>query len=254
MDYLYEYFCKPILFHQGYNLINTLVYVAIAGIILYLIYPYLKKEKKLYKIVLGFVVFGSGLRVFEDLHIFSRSCNPLEIGFYTISPGIYILVSFLFLLSYFIAKKILGKIEYSEKFGWFLGGSVFLYWLINAVEIKGAFLVAVLSLIVFYFAKKLGKTKQDKLLIGGQVLDSITTSVATSFYNCGEQHFVSKAILQINPLLFIALKIGLAYLIIKVLEKEKDKDLSRFIKTIVIVLGFATGGRDFLTLLVGTCS
>ncbi|MEK6821405.1 MAG: hypothetical protein AABY11_03340 [archaeon] len=36
--------------------------------------------------------------------------------------------------------------------------------------------------------------------------------------------------------------------------KEKDANLLGFILILIAILGFATGGRDALTVLAGTCS
>ncbi len=243
--------------NNGYNPVNTLVYGLIALFVLWFLYPKFKKEKNLVFLVIGFILLGSGLRVFEDLGFFPRSCDFLEFGFYTITPGIYILIGGFFVSSYLLASRFSIDKKYVGYFGFLLGGIVSLFWILNGKEFFGFLLALGLSLLIYFFVIKIFKIErkiENKALIFGQILDSSTTSVAVGLFSCGEQHFVSAFILELHPVLFILLKIVLAVLVIKIVDKEKDKDFGRFVKVAVAVLGLATGTRDILTLLAGTCN
>jgi len=72
--------------------------------------------------------------------------------------------------------------------------------------------------------------------------------------SCGEQHPLTNAILQITPALFYVVKIAVVLLILYYVDKElKNQNLKDFIKLLIIILGFAPGMRDALTVAVGTC-
>ncbi len=119
-------------------------------------------------------------------------------------------------------------------------------------------LVAVtIALLVFIFqklGKKILKPGLNKLAIISQALDGFATIVATQFFFCGEQHPLSGFLLESFPLSFVFAKIALVFVILYYVDKEiKNENLRGFIKIVIIVLGFATGLRDLLTLGVGTC-
>ena len=93
------------------------------------------------------------------------------------------------------------------------------------------------------------------LAVGGQTLDGTATFVATQLLTCGEQHPLSGAILAFMPLLFVLIKVAVAFAIIYYVDKEiKDPNLRGFIKVFIMILGFAPGIRDAFTVGVGTCS
>jgi uncharacterized membrane protein len=115
---------------------------------------------------------------------------------------------------------------------------------------------------VCYLVDRFTKYKilQDKLnlfIVLGQAIDGIASSIAITYFNFSEQHVFSNMVMNINPLLFIGIKIILAVLICWSLddylkdEKKEDKkhpftiknkkNLVGFIKVIIAILGFATG-------------
>ena len=81
-----------------YNFLETIIYALILiSIAFFVVYPFFDKRKIKFDIkfalaVLPYVIMGSALRVFEDLHLVPRSVNPLEIWFYAITPGIYLAI------------------------------------------------------------------------------------------------------------------------------------------------------------------
>ena len=119
-------------------------------------------------------------------------------------------------------------------------------------------LVVVTTVLLVLIFQKLGKKILEpglnKLAIISQTLDGFATLVATQFFFCGEQHPLSGFLLDSFPLSFVFAKIALVLVILYYVDKEiKNENLRNFIKIVIIVLGFATGLRDLLTLGVGTC-
>ena len=123
--FIQEFFLDPICNYSGYNFVNTLTYgIILIGIAFYLVFPFFNKRGIRFDFrfglaVLAFVLFGSTLRILEDLKILGRSCNPFEPGFLTVTPGIYVAVGLLaiaaLIFSIWLAKKI--KQETIKVFG-----------------------------------------------------------------------------------------------------------------------------------------
>ena len=274
-DLLFEFFCKPIMDYQGYNLVNTLVY----GLILFLaaffiIFPFLDKKGVKFNLkfmlaLFPFIVLGSSFRILEDLHIVGRSCNPLNWQFYTFTPGIYIatfVVAIIALgISLILSKKIKKNVE--SIFG-LIGLIVSLPMLffvmtkfnpnafIGFVSVIGLAVAIVLltRFIVSKVKKDFFKDHLNTLALSGKVLDGTATFVATQWFSCGEQHVVSNIVLQNFAPAFILIKILFILVLLHYVESDvKNKNLQGFIKVLVIILGFAPGIRDLLTLAVGTC-
>ena len=272
MDLWYEFFVKPIETYSGYNIVNTLVYaIILLAIAFFIVYPLFKRFKVQFNFqfalgLLPYILLGISVRIFEDLRILPRSANPLEPGYYLISPGIWIFIGlltiFALLFSVLLAKKV--KQPYLKIFG--IIGLVLcipavLTALLQFTEWLGFFLVLFTATALTLAAIKLSSLKNkilesnlNRLTLFGQTLDGAATFIATSLFACGEQHVLPRAIIDFYPPLFLLVKIVLVYAILYYLDKHiEDKNFSGFIKVIILVLGFSTGLRDLFTLAAGTC-
>lgn len=274
IEFIDTFFCKPILDYSGYNFVNTLVYGAIMIFLAFwVIQPFFSKKGVKFDYdfsirVLLFVLAGSAFRILEDLRILPRSCSPLDPSFYTITPGVYILFGIVtimaLLVSLWMSKKT-GKnhLHYFGIIGILLASPFALASIFFFKNILGFAFIALMwsavTFITYLLVKGIGKNwfldKQNILLVAGQSLDGTATFVATQLLNCGEQHPLSEAILGFFPQGFIVIKILIALTIIYFVEKEvKDPNMKGFVKIFVMILGFAPGIRDALTVAVGTCN
>ena len=275
-EFLYEYFCRPVVEHAGYNIVNTLVYGAILlAVAFFVVYPLLHRRGIRFNFgfmlaLLPYVLFGATFRVLEDLALLPRSCNPLELGFFTYTPGIYIATFALVIISLIVAKLVAKKSgkDFNTIFGAIgvvlvlpLIGFHFLQfraWEGFLAVVAGT---ATITAAVYYLVPRLHKNLKgffkdglNTLAVGAQALDGTATFVATQFYRCSEQHLLSDAIIGVQPLLFIFVKIALILAILYYVDAEiKNENLRGFIKVFLVILGFATGLRDVFTLGVGTC-
>lgn len=291
-EFFFQNFCRPMIDPgvQGYNFVNTTVYAAILLLIVWFgIIPFLKKKEipinyKFALAVLPYVAFGAGLRVMNDTGVFQKTCNPLELGFFTFTPGIWFLTAAIAILGLLAAKKLsdpgnnyfmrfggIGKIIFAPQIDFYsrfaaigiiFAAPVLAIDLINFVAWEGflltiAGIIAITSIVKFAVEKAKKDFFADKLnllVVAGQAIDGTSTFVATQLFNCGEQHPLSATILGFNPVLFLAVKLALALLIVHYVDKDiEDKRLAAFIKVAVMILGFATGGRNLITLGAGTC-
>ncbi|MFH1240081.1 MAG: DUF63 family protein [Candidatus Diapherotrites archaeon] len=276
----FEFFCKPVVEHTGYNLVNTLVYVAILLIAaFYVVYPMLSKkgikfDLKFMLALMPYVILGSTFRVLEDMHLLPRSCNPLELGFYTYTPGIYIftfaITILMLVLSWKISKRNNGDFyKLFGSIGVILMAPIVAFLLLNfrawpgffAVIIGVVAITGIMYFIMTKFRKDFFKDRINLLAVSSQLLDGTATVIATEgipftdiIYRCGEQHVLSEAVLGVHPFAFVILKLILILLILHYVDKEiKDENMRGFIKVFLIILGFATGTRDLFTLGVGSC-
>lgn len=277
-----EYFVQPILDSSvpGYNLVNTLTYGGILLVLtFYVIYPLLKKRGYVFdwaflKTLLPYIIFGTSLRVLEDQKILARSANPLDAGFYILTPGIWLLTFALVLIGMALGKKFGNKNPKTEQkitllFGLLLALPIFLFNIFNGEEFLGALGIIVLTTLVcttiFVLAKKFSwrflENPLAKTALLGQVLDTSATFIALEFFGCGEQHVLPRLLFgAFGNISFFAVKIPLVLLILYWLHREytsgKDADthLLNFILVFVSILGLATGTRDLITVMVGTCA
>ena len=271
-----EYFVRPAMDTslQGYNIVNTAVYgIILLVVAFFIVFPFLDKRKvkfdfKFMLSLLPYIVFGSTARVIEDLGIFQRSMNPLEFGYYTYTPGIYIAVGLLAIASLFVSRFLSAKmkIDFYKLFAgiWILFALPVVCFNLLYFKVWAGFfgilaLAAVLTYFIIFVYQKLGKKlfedNMNKVALFGQALDGGATYVALNFFSCGEQHVVSRAIIEnLGPAAFPLIKIALVVLILGYLEKEiKDKNLKGFIKIFITIIGLAPGIRDLFTVAVGTC-
>lgn len=270
---LYDFFGSRIANQGLYGPVEYIVYGAIMlALLFFIIFPLLdrrgvKFNEKFALALLPYILLGSALRVLEDMAFLPSSWNPLEAGYYFVTPGIYLLIAAVaiaaLLVSLFASKKL--KVSFYKIFaaiGIAPALPLVLFEMLNFRAWLGVaevllFTFATVALLVFAF-KKLKKqileSGLNRLAVASQALDGFATIVATQFFFCGEQHPLSATLLDFFPASFVAAKIALVLLIVYYVDREiKNENLRGFIKLAVIVLGFATGLRDLLTLGVGTC-
>jgi len=278
-DIIYDYFVKPIISPetQGYNLVNTITYIIILVIACYLIYFILRKkiqfDHKFFTAILPYILFGISMRVLMhqiETGLFvikgiTKTANPLEIGFWFFTPGIWLLTFALVVIGLILGgayKKLNTKRLFW--FGLIICAPVVLFnlskfnnWEPFLVTIA---IIAAVAYGLYYAIGKFTKYKimNDKLnlfIIGGQAIDGIASSIAISFFNFSEQHVVSNFIIEIHPVFFVIAKLVIAVLICWTLDDylheieksknntkyEKRKNRVGFIKVVIAILGFATG-------------
>lgn len=266
-NFFQTYFINPIYSEaEGYNYVNTIVYALLALGALYLIYKALQKLKikidfKFFLAVLPFIVLGSSLRAFVDHEYF-------KLSFWTVSPGIYLLIAGIFLAvfsaSYLAEKKF--KIKYWKACS--LSGvfAVIISYIFVLNKLKFGNLFGGLAIIglaagisaLLYFLFKYSKIKwlQGKFVLLpfiGHMLDASATFVIADFFGGWEKHPLTRFFSDLTgtaaSLYFLKLLVLIpaVYLIRKEL---KDKELGNFLLIAVATLGLAEGLRDLLTLIL----
>ena len=271
-EFIFEYFGKTIALDHGYNLINTITYGLFALIIYFLlvrpiIKTYLKQLNiKFFLSISFFVLSGAILRVIEEpystMNLINRSTNPLELGFYFITPGIYFLILGVIGLS-ILTTILINKIWNYDKINILLGISMIIFLpllsfaILNRTHL-GVFLISLICIglivIVIYYTLKLFDIKLSSFeLFGllGQTTDGFATFAALTFFPYfSEQHVFSGLLIDnLGAWSFLAVKIMLSLVIMIYLRETKiSKFDKRYILLFLLILGFATGGRDLFSI------
>lgn len=258
---------------QGYNAVNTIVYVSILLAMAFLVvFPFLDRKgikfsKEFAVSLLPYIFLGSSLRLLVSDNCnaawgicFQKALNPLESGFWFFTPGVWITTFAVTIVGLFTAKKVSGK-NFEKVFGaigllFLLPVLVFDFLHFSRLAVFfGTLMLAIgiglaVKIIVDRFTKtRLLKDRMNFLAMQGQVMDAVPTTIATTFFGFSEQHPLSAGILSINPALFLIVKTGLVLAILHFADKDiQNENQKGFFKTFLTIIGFATGTASLLKL------
>ena len=246
-------------FFSGYTIFNTLVYGIILILFLILILKLFEKikinpESIIYSII-PFIFFGSTVRALVDN-------NLISYNYFVITPGIYILVGIIAIISLFIGYILKNRIDYKKTL-LIIGSAFAIYPILKINNLNLEALLLILSIfgiwvIVFLILKRYWSLYKDKInlsIILAHILDATCTFVGVDYYFYREQHVVPVEIYNIfdtaitmYPLKIIVISTCL-YLIDKYIE---DDTISGLLKLVIFVLGLAPGLRNLMTIIIGT--
>jgi len=274
-NFIYDYFISPIWSHEGYNIVNTLVYAAIAILAAYFIYFILKKRVKIDPAFIGavlcFVLFGSTIRVVTDsldtgvfkpvtpIHAFVIDSHLWDYGYLTVTPGIYILTALLLGAS----MLLLYKMRRMELLG-YVGLALWIPHLLLLVPFMSYAIYAIpiilMAAIPAYLAYLYFKDPILSSIVAGQALDGAATFFIIDIFSSisgrqyFEQHVLSAGIGSFfgSYFAFYLIKVGIAFAAAWVLKNEKmDQGDKYYIALILMIMGFAPGLRDMLRMMIG---
>jgi uncharacterized membrane protein len=281
-NFIYDYFIRPISEHSGYNIVNTLVYAAIAIGAVFALHRVLKGRVKLddgfVRGVLCFVLFASTARVVTDavdggvfkpvtpFHAFVLDSHfwdyPPEGApiwqYWTVTPGIYVATAALFLMTLLI----LHRIKRPELLS-YAGLALWLPHFLLLIPFMGyaiyALPILLLAAMPAYLAWRYFRDRTLTMIVTGQALDGAATFFVIDFFSqisgmqYFEQHVVGGAIGGFfgTYFAFYLLKVAIAFAAAYVLQKEKmDAEDRNYMALILMIMGFAPGIRDILRMVV----
>jgi len=271
-----DYFVAPIMEKTGYNLVNTLVYVAIAVAAVYILFQIFRRydvriDKRFFWGTLTFVLFGSTARVVTDavdggvftgvtpLHQIILDSGVYNYGFFTVTPGIYMVVAALF-LSTFAVLHYLKRVELLP----YVGLALFAFNFILLLPFMQYAWLAVPVLVMagvpaYIIYRKYGA--EGAAVVGGHALDGAATFVIIDIFplfsgkSYFEQHVLSRAVGDLfgTYLTFYFLKVAIAAAAVYLANKEKIKEDEKiFLFLVIAIVGLAPGIRDVLRMVCGT--
>ncbi|PIU22108.1 MAG: hypothetical protein COT14_02875 [Candidatus Diapherotrites archaeon CG08_land_8_20_14_0_20_30_16] len=272
MGFFYDSFGKTITEDAGYNIVNTFAYVILALVLFFFVLlPLVKRwygklDLHFFLYTLSIIFIGAMLRVAEEsystLQWFSRSANPLEMGFYFITPGVYLLLVAFALLLLGITCFLKKKYGVNQKYLLFsitipIAIVLFIFFLCKMTFVLDFFLIilcilgiSALIYLIFYVIKfKLNAF--ETLAITAQLTDGIATFSALTFYPYfREQHVVSNFVIQsIGNWVFPLIKLILVIVVIIILRNSNmSENKKNYILLFITLFGFATGLRDLFSI------
>ncbi|MCX8200112.1 MAG: DUF63 family protein [Candidatus Micrarchaeota archaeon] len=278
-----EYYIRPIVMHEGYNPINTLTYAIIAVIAAFLIYKLFKGagvrfDKDFIMRVVPYVLLGSAIRVvtdsittggmqaysgiFKPAYDFILASHIYDYGFLTTSPGIFFVIGFFAIVTMYYSYRS-KNYDFGAKLalGLFIAHLIILLPLFTNV-VFGLLILLLAGMIcaLYLAAKRTSTVPMHWLVVFSQALDGSATFVTLDIYNkvhgggYVEQHVLANHLASImggSMILFLALKVVLAVMVVWILEKEKDEGEKGYIALLIIIFGLAPGVRDLLRLVCG---
>ncbi|MDP2974396.1 MAG: DUF63 family protein, partial [Candidatus Diapherotrites archaeon] len=172
---LYDFFGKRIAEHGTYGIAEYIVYGAIMlALAFFVIFPALDKRgirfnAKFLLALLPYILLGSAVHVLEDMDFLLRSWNPLELGYYFVTPGIYLLVAVVTIaclfISLFVSKKFNKDFHKIFAFiGLVFAAPVVLFELMNFKAWHGFFYVVAMLLAIVLALIILGKLLKSRIL------------------------------------------------------------------------------------------
>jgi len=266
MNFINRYYLEPLRFDEGYNFVNSITYALIALALLYVIYKGFEKTNvkinfKFFIGLLPFIILGSSIRAFVDHNLYSYN-------FWTVSPGIYLLITGIFLLA-LVSGLTLQKFRDIEFWKTLFGVGLILVIVNFAVVASklrfesllfglAMIALAIITTLILYFAfKKLNwkwaTQKTAFLPFAAHMLDASATFIAVDFLGAVEKHplpvfmtnFAGTA--AIMYLLKLLVLIPAVWLINKEIE---NKNLRNYLFIAIATLGLAEGLRDLLTMIL----
>lgn len=260
-------------------MINTITYIILLIIACSIIYFILRKkivfDEKFFLAISPYILIGVSLRVLMHqietgnliIEGITKTADPMQIGFWFFTPGIWILTFAIVLVGLLIAK-VWDELNHKRLFifGLIIALPIVLFnlskfnnwsWFIGTVV-----LIAIVTYTLCWLINKLTpyrilKDPLNIFIVAGQAIDGIASVIAIKHFDFLEQHIVSNIVININPYLFPAIKLILAVLICYSLDdylKESinkhsnkpkkslnKKNLIEFVKVTIAILGFATG-------------
>ena len=248
-------------FGPGYNVLNTLVFGIILGIIVILLIKMfwcIKKDPKdLIIPVIPFIFLGSSTRALVDNGIY-----PLS--YLLITPGIYIITGLATIITLLVSVYIERKTNLDYRYLIFLVGVVICIPnilnishinFVALAQVLGSWLLVSSVFVIFRNKWSLIKDKFNLSVLLAHIFDASATFVAIDFYPYGEQHVLPNALIGLTgtALVMFPLKIIVILFALYVIDScIEDKTIKNMLKLAILILGISTGLRDLLSLVMGT--
>ncbi len=259
LDIFNRNFIQPMYSEQSYTFLNTIVYALIAFTGLYLIYKVIggkiKFDKKFFYATVPFVFLGSALRSFVDVGYIART--P-----WLVSPGIYAIITTLFLVVLTISLALKAKLKLSYWKITAITGLVLLIgsfiYVANKIQLEHMnlassilVLMAFVSFLIYYIVKSKIFAPLAAIAIFAHVFDAFNTSMILRFVGGWEKHPLPRYFIErFGAFSFIPLKLLVVIPAVWLISTDDNKQFSNLLLITVAVLGLAEGLRNFITLIL----
>lgn len=268
-SFIEAYFINPIIYNEGYNIVNTLTYAIILGISLFAILKLMailkvRIDERLIFATSPYILLGASLRVVEDVKLL-----PPPYSYLFVTPLVYIMAFFItaVLLLTFIYLERSGIIkDYSKPFfASGIAGIIIILSLLSTKQMNEWWWAPVIIFsMAFTFTGLVYLTgkylKLDFLtmplnvaILFAHMFDASSTFTAIDIVGgFMEKHVVPTLFINFTNTAFVmyALKLAVFIPVIYIIEKyfNEDKEMYYMLKFALLVLGFGPGIRNTLEL------
>ncbi|EHP86136.1 DUF63 family protein [Methanotorris formicicus] len=262
-EFIYKYYIEPMIEGSGYNIIQEVTYGILLTVMVYIFYRACVKlkitiDEKFAQTTVFYVILISLMRALVDAGVIERS-------FFTITPGIVVLIGSYYMISILISGVFLREKYYKLAIPFALLPTIyFSIYFLNRVEHLGAVLYVSLILFPTYMSITyiIGKTKIkdkiipskiDKYAIFSQLVDASATAVGIGIYGYWEQHPIPRFFMDtFGAYVMIPLKLIVVLIALYLINEEVgNKDLKNILKITIMCLGLAPGLRDLFRTIMG---
>lgn len=261
-DFLYRYYVVP-----GYNIVNTLTYGVVLGVVVFYLIPRLRGfipriDVKFVVSLIPYILFGATTRELVDrgLGVYSGySVYPQN--FFLVSPWIYFTMFFVTSVLLFFSIQIQNRFKLPYYRTFFPMGCILFFYNFYLIASNVRSLEPILLILVSFFIvsgllflmMKFLKLdflffERNYLVVLAHLLDASTTFVGIDFYGNVEQHVVPNLFIgffhtaAVMFLLKLIVVIPAVYIIDN--ELKGDEFSRRFIKLVIIIIGLGPAIRN----------
>lgn len=273
--FLNRYFIAPVFTGEGYNIYNTLVYGVLLIVGAYGVTKLVRRfgvvmDRELFYAALPFVALGGILRALEEFaRLTGTGFLPTSPMFLT--PGIYILIAFISILSLCISSALRG-----EKYRPMMSGIGLVMvllasllvlgdvWVVASGSAAGFFLrpsllfwITLIASAFTFFGMRILKhfgmgSRENTLILCGFAFEATAVTAAVYSLSYSVEQPFTQALLSINPLLYPFFKVGLIVGLLYLVEGvPKNDDAYWMSKLLFLVLGFPMGLHNTLQIFLG---
>ncbi len=268
-DFIWTWYLSP-----GYNIVNTLTYGIVLGLIIFKIIPALepllgKVNRGFWIMVAPYVFYGATMRelVDQDMGIYAGN-TEYPANYILVSPGIYFTMFFLAIFGILIGKAIQKQFGMDWKIPATLIGCVLATYNIIVV-VSGIRSWGNLGIVLGFFFLSAGLLYAVKRLLNLKFLDfecnlyivlvhffdASTTFVGVDLIGHVEKHVVPNLFIGLlgTSAVMYPLKMMVLLPALYMIDDElaDDKFARRFVKFVIVVLGAGPGIRNMTLLLMG---
>ena len=264
--WIYKYYVEPIISDSGYNLVNTVTWALILGLMLLLIIRLFRRldislDERFVISTVPYILVGSSLRVVEDAELVAA---PFK--YFLITPFIYLLVAVGTLANLILCRWALKErylAGYSAIGILWAGFNLALLASVGVESFRTPFLIFSLgsaaTLAIWGFATKLKlrflSDRLNILILFSHMLDASSTYVGVDLFGYVEKHVLPNLMIDLTGTALVMYPLKLLILIpVLALADEalrEDPSLLNLTKLALITLGLAPALRNTLRLTLG---
>ena len=264
-DFIYRYYIEPIEKQSGYNYIQEITYGILLFFMVYIFYRvckvlHIEIDRRFAVVTVLYTVLISLIRALVD-------GGYIPYTYYTVTPGIVVVIGTYYLLSTVLSTIVLKKRYYILTAVMAVLPLTYLViiFLRNIVHIEALLYVSSIVILVYgifnYLLEKIELLRNslkfqpmDKYVILAQLIDGASTAVGVGLYGYWEQHPLPRLLIDhFGPYIMIPLKLVAVITVLYILNnmEVEERDLRNILKITVMTLGLAPGLRNLFRTVMG---